>query len=72
MELEMKLTVLERTELEKNEEIIEYGLQTFFDVGVALREIRDNKLYREARLKKYQILIEVEHLKMGLRRNHNE
>lgn len=40
------LSVDERSELERNERIIAGGLQTFYDVGHALAEIRDRKLYR--------------------------
>ncbi len=40
------LTVDERSELEKNEKTIAKGLQTFYDVGHALADIRDRKLYR--------------------------
>lgn len=34
--------------LEENEAIIERGLATFVEVGTALAEIRDNRLYRES------------------------
>ena len=33
--------------LEENEEIIERGLRSFIEVGKALKEIRDNKLYEK-------------------------
>lgn len=43
----MYLTVVEQGRLEHNEAIIEKGLNTFVDVGNALAEIRDGKLYRQ-------------------------
>lgn len=43
----MYLTVIEETRLRENEAIIERGLNTFVDVGNALAEIRDGKLYRQ-------------------------
>ena len=43
----MYLTVVEQGRLEHNEAIIEKGLNTFVDVGNALAEIRDGKLYRD-------------------------
>lgn len=49
MTLDMFNAVVTRTEterLETLERVIERGLQTFVDVGVALREIRDSRLYR--------------------------
>lgn len=42
-----QLTVIERSELDRHEETIERGLQTFVEVGNALMAIRDNTLYRE-------------------------
>jgi N6-adenosine-specific RNA methylase IME4 len=41
------LSIIERDELVRQEEIIERGLKTFVDVGLALMGIRDGKLYRE-------------------------
>lgn len=41
------ITVDERGKLSQCEEIIEHGLNTFVDVGHALLEIRDSRLYRE-------------------------
>lgn len=41
------LTITERTELEQYEAVIERGLQTFYEVGQALMEIREKRLYRE-------------------------
>jgi hypothetical protein len=40
------LSIVETTKLKECEQIIERGLNTFVDVGNALLEIRDNKLYR--------------------------
>lgn len=40
------LTVIEQTQLQDLEAVIEKGLQTFFDVGSALGEIRSQRLYR--------------------------
>lgn len=37
-----------RTRLEELEGVISEGLQTFVEVGNAIREIRDNRLYRES------------------------
>lgn len=48
MQLPLMLTVIEQTELEANETVIEHGLQTFVDVGNALMAIRDGKLYRQS------------------------
>lgn len=42
----MDLTIIEWGRLRENETIIERGLNTFVDVGNALAEIRDGKLYR--------------------------
>lgn len=44
---ENKLTSTERSDLRRLEKIVDDGLHTFIDVGNALREIRDSKLYRE-------------------------
>jgi N6-adenosine-specific RNA methylase IME4 len=41
------ITLDERSRLYKLEETIEHGLNTFVDVGNALLEIRDSKLYRQ-------------------------
>jgi hypothetical protein len=41
------LTPKERGELDRYEEVIQRGLQTFVEVGRALSEVRDLKLYRE-------------------------
>lgn len=41
------LTTDERTELEQLESVIERGKQTFVEVGNALMEIREKRLYRE-------------------------
>jgi hypothetical protein len=38
---------LERTRLAELEQVVDRGLQTFLEVGQALREIRDSRLYRE-------------------------
>lgn len=43
----VKLKPIERVRLTELESIIEQGLQTFYDVGKALDEIREQKLYRE-------------------------
>ncbi len=41
------LSVDERTDLQQLETVIQTGLQSFFEVGNALMEIRDKRLYRE-------------------------
>ena len=41
------LTMIEQSELVQHEAVIERGLQTFVDVGLALLAIRDRKLYRQ-------------------------
>lgn len=41
------LTEAERTRLAQHEETIRAGLQTFHEVGTALLDIRDSRLYRE-------------------------
>jgi hypothetical protein len=46
MDLELSLTLTEATQLARLEETIERGLKTFVDVGNALLEIRDKRLYR--------------------------
>ena len=43
---EVALTKREVSRLSKLETTIQKGMQTFFEVGAALKEIRDNKLYR--------------------------
>jgi N6-adenosine-specific RNA methylase IME4 len=45
--MENIITLDERSRLYQCEEIIEHGLNTFVDVGNALLEIRDSKLYRQ-------------------------
>jgi N6-adenosine-specific RNA methylase IME4 len=45
--LENSLTIIEQTRLEQCEAVIDQGLKTFTDVGKALLEIRDLKLYRK-------------------------
>lgn len=40
------LTTIETTELAQCEQVIERGLQTFYEVGAALLAIRDKRLYR--------------------------
>lgn len=42
-----ELTTTERSDLQRLETQIENGMQTFLQVGLALKEIRDLKLYRE-------------------------
>ena len=41
------LTARERRDLEKAERKIAIGLKSFLEVGLALKEIRDNRLYRQ-------------------------
>lgn len=41
------LSVFERRDLNRLETIVELGRQTFIEVGIALAEIRDSRLYRE-------------------------
>ncbi|MCG8643211.1 MAG: hypothetical protein MI862_26030 [Desulfobacterales bacterium] len=41
------LSEIERVSLNKYEKVISKGLHTFFEVGQALAEIRDRRLYRE-------------------------
>ena len=41
------LSVPERSRLAELEAVVEAGLQTFVDVGLALSEIRDGRLYRK-------------------------
>jgi RNase H-fold protein (predicted Holliday junction resolvase) len=43
-----KLDVTERTKFRKLESIVAEGISSFVVVGEALKEIRDNKLYRES------------------------
>jgi hypothetical protein len=43
-----QLDVTERARLQELESIVENGLQTFYEVGKALDEIREQKLYRES------------------------
>lgn len=43
-----ELTVVERAKLENYETVIERGLKSFIEVGNALLEIREGKLYRES------------------------
>jgi len=40
------LTASESTALAEHEAVIERGIQTFYEVGIALADIRDRKLYR--------------------------
>jgi hypothetical protein len=41
-----QLSLTEQNELQACEQVIEHGLQTFYEVGQALMDIRDKKLYR--------------------------
>jgi hypothetical protein len=43
----MSLTTIEQNNLVELEETIEKNLKSFYEVGFALMQIRDNKLYRE-------------------------
>lgn len=45
--MDSQLTVVEQSELDRNEAVIQQGLRTFVDVGNALAEIRDGRLYRQ-------------------------
>lgn len=47
MQVELRMTATELTELSSHEEVIERGLKTFQEVGSALSAIRDGRLYRE-------------------------
>lgn len=42
-----ELQIVEVTHLQECEAVIERGIKTFVDVGLALMEIRDNRLYRQ-------------------------
>lgn len=42
------LTTIEKTNLAELETIIESGMKTFYEVGMALLQIRDNRLYRDS------------------------
>lgn len=46
IDADSQLSLTERNELQACEQVIERGLQTFYEVGQALMEIRDAKLYR--------------------------
>ena len=46
-EIEVNLTAIEQGRLAVLEDVVERGLQTFFEVGLALAEIRGERLYRE-------------------------
>jgi site-specific DNA-methyltransferase (adenine-specific) len=43
-----QLTAIERGRLAQLEQVVDAGLQTFVDVGLALQEIRDGRLYRQS------------------------
>ena len=43
---ETALTDMEHSRLIELEKVVEHGLKTFIEVGMALREIRENRLYR--------------------------
>lgn len=45
--METVLTAPERSDLRRLEKVIEVGVETFVSVGEALKQIRDQKLYRE-------------------------
>jgi hypothetical protein len=44
----MELTMVEKTEFEALEEVIERGMKSFCDVGGALLKIRDGRFYRDS------------------------
>lgn len=46
-ELAVIVSEIERARLAQLEAVVERGMQTFVDVGLALAEIRDARLYRE-------------------------
>ncbi|MCC3422820.1 MAG: hypothetical protein JGK12_02570 [Microcoleus sp. PH2017_01_SCD_O_A] len=46
-EVNAQLDIAERARLQQLESIVEQGLHTFYEVGKALEEIREQKLYRE-------------------------
>ena len=46
-EMTVAMTITEQRELEKLETIIENGRKSFIEVGIALTQIRDSRLYRE-------------------------
>jgi len=60
-----ELTVIERNNLVELEETIQKNLTAFYEVGFALMQIRDNKLYREI----YGTFEEYCKSKWGLARN---
>lgn len=46
IELSNQLNPIEQTELEQYEQVIERGLQTFYEVGQSLMAIKEKRLYR--------------------------
>lgn len=60
------VTRIEKEKLSQCESIIERGLQTFYEVGQALLEIRDQKLYRA----EYSAFEEYCDKRWGMRRNY--
>jgi hypothetical protein len=55
---ENELELAERERLAQLEEVVERGLQTFIEVGQALREIRDSRLYRQTHTTFGEYLVE--------------
>ncbi len=43
-----QLTIQENTRLRHCEAVIEKSMSSFYDMGIALREIRENRLYKES------------------------
>ena len=45
--MQLSLTVAEQTELAQHEAVIERGLKSFVNTGLALAGVRDGRLYRD-------------------------
>ena len=65
MNTDIQLTQLENDRLDSLEAVIERGKKTFVEVGAALMEIRDSRLYRS----QYKTFEEYCHAKWGFSRN---
>lgn len=63
---DISLSIIEENRLDELETVIEHGLKTFIDVGTALLEIRDSRLYR----KEYTTFEEYCRGKWGWERRH--
>ena len=60
---------LKRTRFKSCERVIEKGLATFFEVGEAMKEMRDDQLYKQAGYKSFEKYLQE---RWGMTRTHGD